>query len=178
MDKGLVQIYYGEEEEDATIALGQGIRAASQGKEVIIIRFMKGNDEEQLQYIKQFEPQIKVFRFEKTDEKFEDLSEGKKQEELQNIQNGLNFARKVLQTKECSVLILDGLLEGFGHQVISMEELKNLIEGKDEETELIITGSRMHYQLFDWANHVVKLQTIKKRKEDVLMHVGEEEVNL
>ena len=42
--------------------------------------------------------QAKIFRFEKSDEDYVNLSEERKTEEWQNIRNGLNFAKKVLYT--------------------------------------------------------------------------------
>ena len=55
------------------------------------------------------EPEIKLFRFEKSDGNFVELPEEKKQEEIQNIRNGIGFAKKVLTTGECDLLILDDL---------------------------------------------------------------------
>ena len=60
--------------------------------------------------MKRLEPEIKIFRFEKSDEDYVNLSEERKTEEWQNIRNGLNFAKKVLYTGECSLLILDEVL--------------------------------------------------------------------
>lgn len=60
--------------------------------------------------LKQLEPAFKVFRFEKQNEYYENLSEEGKKEELCNIQNGYNFAKKVLCTGECDMLILDEFL--------------------------------------------------------------------
>ena len=45
MSKGIIQIYYGEGHGKTTAAFGNAIRAASEGKSVIIIQFLKGKNE-------------------------------------------------------------------------------------------------------------------------------------
>ena len=96
MRKGTVQIYSGEGIGKSSAAIGRAIEMAECGKNVVVIRFLKsagGSD-----ILKRLEPEIKVFRFEKSEIDFSDLTEDLKQEEVSNIMNGLNFARKVLST--------------------------------------------------------------------------------
>lgn len=42
MDRGVIQVYYGEGHGKSTAAIGNAIRIASEGKSVIIIQFLKG----------------------------------------------------------------------------------------------------------------------------------------
>ena len=65
---------------------------------MFIIHYLKGRMEEEAQFMKKLEPEIKVFQFEKTDACYEDLSAEEKKEASLNIKNGVNFARKVLLT--------------------------------------------------------------------------------
>ena len=51
-----------------------------------------------------------------------ELPEEKKQEEIQNIRNGIGFAKKVLTTGECDLLILDEVL-GLVEKDIITEEM-------------------------------------------------------
>ena len=109
MDKGSIHIYCGEGKGKTTAAIGQGIQEASQGRSVIIIQFMKERNAEAIGFVQRLEPEIKLFRFQKAEEAFEDLPDAEKAEEIKNLKNALNFARKVLVTEECDVLILDGI---------------------------------------------------------------------
>ena len=45
MDRGVIQVYYGEGHGKSTAAIGNAIRIASEGKSVIIIQFLKGKNE-------------------------------------------------------------------------------------------------------------------------------------
>ena len=96
MDKGSIHIYCGEGKGKTTAAIGQGIQEASQGRSVIIIQFMKERNAEAIGFVQRLEPEIKLFRFQKAEEAFEDLPDAEKAEEIKNLKNALNFARKVL----------------------------------------------------------------------------------
>ena len=107
------------------------------------------------------EPNVRLFRFEKKDKYYEDLTDEEKQEENCNIRNGLNYARKVLVTQECDMLILDEILGAVEFGIITEEEVEELIRTKDEETELILTGNVVPDRLREAADRVVSLEVIK-----------------
>lgn len=166
MESGYVQIYCGEGRGKTTAAIGQGIRAASQGKSVIIIQFLKGKNEDEISFIKKLEPEIKLFSFEKSDNFFEELSKEEQSDEIMNIRNGLNFANKVLLTGECNVLILDEVLGLLDNGIISIEDIKNLTNAKDQETELILTGRFLNDELVSLADEVSRIETVKTKVDN------------
>lgn len=160
MEKGQIMIICGEGKGKTSAAIGRGISGASKGKSVIIIRFLKGKVKEKDEFIKRLEPEIKVFSFEKWDMDYEFLSP-EQQEEAVNIRNGLNFARKVMTTDGCDLLILDEVLGLVDREIIKEEELKALVEAKDESMELVLTGINMCESLYPYADDVVKIDTLK-----------------
>ena len=160
-EKGLTQIYCGPGKGKTSVAIGQAIRAMGQGKRTIIIQCLKGRATSKLDYLSALEPDIRLFRFEKKEKYYEDLTEEEKQEENLNIQNGLNFARKVLITEECDMLILDEILGAVEFGIISEEEVEALIKVKNEETELIFTGNVVTEALKNAADRVVSLEVVK-----------------
>ena len=129
MERGVIQIYYGEGRGKSTAALGNALRKADAGKNVIIVQFLKAKKEEPGELLQRLEPEIKFFRFEKLAECFADLSEDEKKEESANMKNGLNFARKVLATSECDLLVLDlrsrGCRRDIGRRVVCDHPGKN-----------------------------------------------------
>lgn len=161
MEKGQIMIICGEGKGKTSAALGRGIFGASKGKSVIIIQFLKGKGGEQVDFIKRLEPEIKVFTFEKWDTDYQSLSLEEQQEEAVNIRNGLNFARKVMTTDGCDILILDEVLGLVDRRIITEEELKVLVEAKDESMELVLTGINMCDSLFPYADDVVRIDTLK-----------------
>ena len=107
------------------------------------------------------EPDVRLFRFEKKDKYYEDLTEEEKKEENENIRNGLNFAKKVLLTQESDMLILDEILGVQEFGIITEEEVISLIREKDDETELILTGNVVSEGVKNAADRVVSLEIVK-----------------
>lgn len=160
-EKGLTQIYCGPGKGKTSVAIGQAIRAVGHGKRAIVIQFLKGRATSRLDYLNAMEPEVRLFRFEKKDKFYEDLTEEEKKEENLNIRNGLNFARKVLLTEECDMLILDEILGALEFGIVSEEEIETLIQAKADETELIMTGNVVTEALKNAADRVVSLEVIK-----------------
>ena len=111
MEREITEVYCGNGKGKTTLAIGQALRFAAQGKSVIIIQFLKGRERRELDFLEELDNfDFKIFRFEKMDTCYNDLSEQEKAEERTNILNGLNFARKVIATRECDFLLLDEIL--------------------------------------------------------------------
>lgn len=161
MDKKIVQVYFGNGRGKTTAAVGQCIRAASLGYEVIIIQFLKGKDAEEFSFLEKLEPDIKLFRFEKAKESFLDLSEEEQMEEKKNIINGFNFARKVIETGECDMLVLDEVLGLVDLGIITLDDIMKLINLKDDYYKLVLTGKNMPEELIDYVDMISKIEQIK-----------------
>ena len=161
MNEGIIQIYCGDGHGKSAAALGQAIHAASLGKNVIIIKFLKSQEDSE--FMTRLEPEIKVFRFEKSEVNFEELSESEKQEEVQNIRNGLNFAKKVLTTGGCDILILDEVLGLLDNHIIEADELRTILEAKTEEETIILTGIQLHDETCIVADEIYKIEPMNFR---------------
>lgn len=112
MEKELTEVYCGNGKGKTALAIGQSLRVATQGKSVIVIQFLKGRDQRSLDFLQDVDNlDFKIFRFEKRECCYEDLTEEEKAEEKSNILNGLNFARKVVVTQECDFLVLMRFLD-------------------------------------------------------------------
>ena len=161
MGQGLVHIYSGDGHGKSPAALGKAVLSAAAGDSVVIIQFLKDKGVNDSEFISRLEPEIKIFRFEKSDVNFEELSEEKKTEEVINIKNGLNFAKKVLTTGECDLLILDEVLGLIDNGIITAEDLKTLLEARDDETDIIMTGISLNDEVCILADEVSRIETMK-----------------
>lgn len=162
MNQGSVIIYYGNGKGKSSSAIGHAVCAAGAGETVAIIQFLKGNNQKEIEFLKRLEPEVRLFSFEKNADFFAELTEEQKQEEIVNIKNGLNFAKKVLATGESSIVVLDELLGLIEKNIISSEDVKNLIDAKDEGTELILTGTCIKDELIQYADAVYEIKSIKE----------------
>ena len=160
MAKGLIYIYAGDGRGKSPAAIGRAVQAAAEGKSVMIIQFLKGKGLGESDFVRRMEPEIRLFHFEKSGENFEQLSEEKKQEEIGNIRNGLNFAKKVLATGGCDLLILDEVLGLVERNIVTVEDVKAMLESR-EETSVILTGIKLRDEICVLADEVSKIETVK-----------------
>lgn len=161
MAEGKVYIYGGTGHGKSPAAIGCGLIAGAKGSRIVIIQFLKGKGLTEDDFARRLEPEIKLFRFEKSNENFVELSKEKQEEEVQNIRNGLNFAKKVLNTGECDMLILDEVLGLIDNDIISVEDLKCVLDARDEETDIIMTGILIDERVCALADYVTEIRTIK-----------------
>lgn len=161
MGKRIVQVFYGPGKGKTSAAVGQCIRAASLGQSVIIIQFLKGKDAEEFNFLERLEPDIKLFRFEKSEESYDLLLPSQQKEEKQNILNGFNFAKKVIDTGECDVLVLDEVLGLLDIGLIKVSDIIKLIELRDDYTRLVLTGRNLPEELREYVNIISKLDLEK-----------------
>ena len=151
MEKEFTEVYCGGGKGKTTLAIGQCLRASAQGKSVIIIQFLKGRERRELDFLAELDNlDIKIFRFEKHDEGYEELNEQEKAEEKTNILNALNFARKVIATQECDFLLLDEILALPDYGITTAE---------DESMHILLTGRTLPDSLRKYADSITTLTT-------------------
>ena len=153
MRKNTIRIIYGPGNGKSASAVGYGLLGALAGKKVIIVQFLKGVLEER-------SLEILVFRFERSRCYFEDLPEDQKKEETMNLRNGFNFAKKVMATGECDLLILDEVLGLVDQEVISREEFIRFLQSADDETDLIMTGRVCPDEIRQYADQISYVENL------------------
>lgn len=158
-----IHMFCGEGMGKTSAALGKGIREAGLGKSVILIQFLKEKQaEDSMDFFKRLEPEVRLFRFEKFPENYESLTEREQEDEIRNIKNGLNFAKKVLAIGECDVLILDEILGLTEKGIVTVDEMRSLFDAVGEDTELFLTGTCRCEELWPYVDEVTELVTVTK----------------
>jgi cob(I)alamin adenosyltransferase len=153
----MIQVYYGEGHGKSTAALGIAIQAASCGKSVIAIQFLKGKMESEKDFLARLEPEIKFFRFAKSDAPFDQLSAEEQEEERINLKNGFNYGKKVIATGGCDVVVLDEFLGLVDLKIISLEDIKEMISVKPEDMTLILTGRVLTEEIRQMADEIYNI---------------------
>ena len=162
MSKRRLEIYCGSGKGKTTAAIGQAIKEASRGKSVFIVQFLKGREPEEISFIQRLEPEIKLFRFQRREKAFLQLTPQEQEEEILNMKNGLGFAKKVLATGECDVLILDEVLGLVEQGIATVDDIKVIIEEASDDVELIFTGITVNQEILDWADGVYQISSLKE----------------
>ncbi len=139
METGKITVYYGKGVGKTSAAIGSAIKAATAGETAYMVQFLKGQLSSKM--FDRLEPEIKVFRFEHNEEGYNDLSSEEKREELQNYTTALNFAKKVLSTGECDLLVLDEVLGVVAQDIVTSGELLDVLAARRPFTNVILTGN-------------------------------------
>jgi len=161
MSKGIVRIYYGEGHGKSTAALGTAIREVSHGKTATVISFLKEKNADSEELLKKLEPELKFFRFEKTESSFDELSTSEKEEEIMNLKNGYNYSKKVISTGGCDLVVLDEVLGLLEKQIITEEEFLNLMAAVPEDMVVICTGRTVADSVRECADELYQI-TLEK----------------
>ncbi|MBR1627879.1 MAG: cob(I)yrinic acid a,c-diamide adenosyltransferase [Lachnospiraceae bacterium] len=159
MGQGAIVVYHGRGAGKSAAALGHAVRTASRGGTAYVIQFLKGQMSSG--YIKRLEPECKFFRFERQPESFDEMTEVQRSEERKNIANGLSFARKVLATGECEVLVLDEVLGAVDEGIVPEDELLGALSQKPSDMTVILTGRQTTPGILEIADVVLNIQQEK-----------------
>lgn len=161
---GKIVVYTGTGKGKSSAALGRAISYACTGKQVAVVQFLKGREEPDVTaYLKRLEPEIRVFRFEKTAGGFDEMESALREEEKQNIRNGFHYARKVLDTGESDLLVMDEVLGLVDNDIITMDELQSLMERRGD-TDVILTGTMMDDRLCTFVDEIYEISPVRFRK--------------
>jgi cob(I)alamin adenosyltransferase len=159
---GKIQVICGSGTGKTSDAVGCAVRCASAGKEVILVQFLKGSDTENYGLLTQLEPQIKLLSFERTGKCYEELSPEEQKEQKANIMNGFYYARKVIQTNECDLLILDESLGLVDSGIVDASEIVELLElSQNSDMEILLTGRNLPDEILKLADHVIRIEAVK-----------------
>ena len=165
---GSIQIYYGNGRGKTTASLGLGIRAAASGKQVIMVQFLKKKHSDTLELLKKLEPELKIFRFEKTMTEFCDLTPEEQKEQMVNIKNALGYTRKVIGTNQCDILILDDILGLIDYGIMTSGEIIDLLSMKKDSMSILLTGQSLPEEIADYADCIYQISSVKENMLPIL----------
>ncbi len=164
LEKGLVQIYTGDGKGKTTAALGLALRAAGQGKKVLIYQFLKPKSlktGERL-VIKSAKIPIKI----KTPDMSWDMAKAFGNKKI--IRTAKSVISKILmeiaglaEKKSCDLLILDEIVFCLSTGLAKLEDIKKIIDNKDPAVEIVLTGRGATAELIKLADLVTEMKKIK-----------------
>lgn len=156
----MIQIYTGDGKGKTTASIGQGIRAAGRGFKVYMVQFLKGTPTGELEILKNID-NFKVFRFEEERDFVWNLNEEEIEELKKEVLNAYNFILKVIDNKECDLLIMDEIMGVLSNKFLTVNEILEIIDRNKHNIEIVMTGRDVPKELADRADLITEMKMIK-----------------
>ncbi len=159
--RGLVIVYTGNGKGKTTAALGMCIRAAGYKKRVKILQFVKGSWKYgELKGIKLLSEFVEM---EQVGEGFVGIIDDNKDIKVHQkaAREGLAHAREIVNSGQYDIVILDELNIALDLDLISLQDVLELIEAKPPQVHLVITGRSAKPEIIERADLVTEMREIK-----------------
>ena len=153
---GLVHIYCGNGKGKTTASVGAAVRAAGNGKTVLIKRFLKNDHSGEVEVLKQI-PGITVLPCTRQFGFSWKMSSQEKEEAKEYYGEELEKAWKMALDQEIDMLVLDEAVGACTLGFIEEERLLELIGSKPEKLEVILTGRNPSETLLAAADYVTEM---------------------
>ncbi|MFH0931900.1 MAG: cob(I)yrinic acid a,c-diamide adenosyltransferase [Candidatus Zixiibacteriota bacterium] len=159
--KGLVMVFTGDGKGKTTSALGMAIRAAGQGKKVLMVQFIKDfADYGEIKFAKKCPHTLEIISMGKGyvgifGDKLP-LSEHKKA-----AKRGLEFARKKGLSNRYFMIILDEVNVALKLRLLKIDEVIRFIKRLQNKVHIVLTGRDAHKKLLQIADLVTEMKEIK-----------------
>jgi cob(I)alamin adenosyltransferase len=153
-----VQVYTGDGKGKTTAALGLAVRAAGHGYRTYIGQFMKGQDYGELRGVGLLAPYVTLEQYgEPTFLRREDITD----RDRAMARAGLARVREVLAQGHHQIVVLDEILVALFFDLVSLDEVLDLIAARPAGVELVLTGRRAPQAIIDVADLVTEMVEVK-----------------
>lgn len=158
-DHGLVHVYIGEGKGKTTAALGVAMRAVGHELPVLMIQFFREKDTGEARMQEQLAPHFEVHQFthpEPVDFVKPTLAH------IYLAREGFEFAKKRVQEREPSILILDEINPVVHARMIDVDEVLEFLKNRPRKLEVILTGEPGHPDILNVADLVTEMEPVKQ----------------
>ena len=161
--KGLVLVFTGNGKGKTTAAMGLVLRAAGNRMPVLVVQFIKGTWKTgEQESIKALAPHVEMIR---TGRGFtiDDLRDPKitQEEHERAAAEGLALAREKLLSGQYQLVVLDEILGSIRANLVSLEDVLDLIRQKPPSVHLVLTGRGAPPEIVELADLVTEMTEIK-----------------
>lgn len=161
MKKGHIYTYYGLGKGKTTLAVGQGLRILGEENTVVMVQFLDSHESKEFNVITKLEPDFRVFKYGEYPEGVNELSEAQEKELASEVSTGFIIVKKFIETGECDMLILDGILDAVNRGFLNENELCDALRKKESYMDIIMTGEEAVKGVIDISDFVYSIKTEK-----------------
>ncbi len=155
--KGYVHVYTGNGKGKTTAAFGLALRAVGAGKKVFFAQFVKGKMYAEIKAVQKYLPAITVKQY--------GLGcfivNTPSQKDIDAARDGLTEITQIMQSGNYDMIVLDEADIAVYYNLFSSQELIDIIDTRQETTEIIITGRYATPDIIEMADLVTEMHEIK-----------------
>jgi cob(I)alamin adenosyltransferase len=155
--KGYIHLYTGNGKGKTTAAIGLAIRAVGAGKKVFFAQFVKGNTYSEILTIKRTLPEIHIKQYGLDCFIYNEPTA----EDVRAARQGLEEVSEIMIQGNYDVVILDEACIALYYNLFTTKELIEVLNKKNETTEIVITGRYATSELMDVCDLVTEMKEIK-----------------
>ena len=152
MDKGCIQLYYGDGKGKTTAAMGLALRALGQGMRVVVVQFLKNGTSGELEPLKKLgaavysgQPGAKFTFQMNAEEKAQATKE-----------NNAHLAEALQQS--CDLLILDEICAARNSGMVDEALAKQAVLERPQHREVVLTGRNPEAWMVKAADYITEMQ--------------------
>ena len=160
MKNGQIHIYTGDGKGKTTAAMGLAFRASAYDKKIYILQFLKGRKTGERLSAEKFD-NITFERANKSKKFFIQMNEEEKKEQKEEIKEIWNKINDLLENSDYEIIIFDEIMGAISNGMVEIEDVKELLENKGKDKELVLTGRNAPQDLIDMADYVTEMKMIK-----------------
>ena len=161
VEKGLTIVYTGKGKGKTTAALGIALRATGYKKKICMIQFIKGSwHYGEMDSSKRLEPEFEMVAIGKGFVGIiDDTSEKTDHEKV--AKEAIRISNEKIQSGKYDIVILDEINYAVNLNLISLDDVLDLIKSKPENVDLVLTGNYAKEEVIEAADLVTEMKEIK-----------------
>jgi|TARA_B000000475_G_scaffold255757_1_gene235690 cob(I)alamin adenosyltransferase len=160
-EKGLTIVYTGKGKGKTTAALGIALRATGYKKKICMIQFIKGSwHYGEMDSSKRLEPEFEMVAIGKG---FVGIIDDKssKTDHQKVAKEAIRISNEKIQSGKYDIVILDEINYAVNLNLISLEDVLELIKSKPQNVDLVLTGNYAKDEVIEAADLVTEMREIK-----------------
>lgn len=161
MKEKILHAFYGSGRGKTSAAIGQALRDIGEGERITIIQFLKGRGGDEFRLFDRLEPEVQIFRFDQSETCYRDLSIEDKEREKQNLLNGVHFARKIIETGESDIIVLDEFLGVQELGILDIDTVREILTMEGGYRKLYVTGTVLDEELIPYFDVISEIELKK-----------------
>jgi cob(I)alamin adenosyltransferase len=158
---GLTIVYTGKGKGKTTAALGIALRATGYKKKICMIQFIKGSwHYGEMESSKRLEPEFEMVAIGKG---FVGIIDDKspKEDHQKIAKEAIRISNEKIQSGKYDIVILDEINYAVNLNLISLDDVLDLIKSKPENVDLVLTGNYAKEEVIEAADLVTEMKEIK-----------------